>query len=380
MKVLIAPDSFKGSNSSIAVAARIETGIKKVFPDAEIVKIPIADGGEGTVEALVHGAGGKYFTATVTGPMGEPVDAAYGILDNGIAVIEMAACSGLPLVAEEKRNPLMATSYGVGELIRAALDQGCKKIVVGLGGSATNDGGAGMAQALGVSFRDSGGNELEQGGGALARLAVIHTAGLDPRIANTEITIASDVSSPLCGPKGASSVFGPQKGANAEMVRQLDRALVNLASVVKEQLGVNLAKTPGTGAAGGLGYGLIAFCGAHMKAGIETVMDSVEIDKHLIGCDFVITGEGKIDSQAVLGKVPVGVAQRAKKYNLPVLAIVGDIGDGAEAVYAYGVDSIMSTVNRAMPLSEAIANGGTLLEEAAERAMRMIKIGMSVAK
>lgn len=380
MKILIAPDSFKGSNSSIAVATRIEKGIRRVIPDAEVIKIPIADGGEGTVEALVNGAGGEYHIAPVVGPMGGDVDATYGILRSGVAVIEMAAASGLPLVPGDKRNPLRATTYGVGQLMKAAMDKGAKSIVVGLGGSATNDGGAGMAQALGVSLKDKDGRELDWGGGPLSGLATVDISGIDPRIGEITITIASDVSSPLCGPKGASHVFGPQKGADEEMVAQLDQNLAHFAAVVKEQLGVDCAETAGAGAAGGLGYGLLAFCGAKVKPGIETVLDSVEIDRYLPDCDLVITGEGKIDGQSVFGKVPVGVAGRVKKFGLPVLCIVGDIGDGAEAVYAYGVDSIMSTVNKAMPLSEAIGRGGELLEEAAERAMRIVKIGMDIGK
>lgn len=375
MKILIAPDSFKGSNSSIAVAARIEKGIRKVFEDAEITKIPIADGGEGTVEALITGAGGQYHIQKVVGPVAEDVVATYGILDNGVAVIEMAASSGLPLVPTDKRDPMRATTFGVGQLIKAALDQGCTSIMVGLGGSATNDSGAGMAQALGVSFKDEDGRELPYGGGPLEGLATIDITGLDPRLEHTDITIASDVNSPLCGPRGASQVFGPQKGASVNQVLQLDANLARLAETVKAQLGLDLADMPGAGAAGGLGYGLMVFAGAQVKPGIETVLDSVEIDRHMQASDLVITGEGKIDGQSVFGKVPVGVAKRAKKYGKPVLAIVGDIGSGAEAVYAYGVDSIMSTVNRAMPLSDAIGRSGELLEEAAERAMRMIQIG-----
>jgi glycerate kinase len=378
MKILIAPDSFKGSNSSVAVANRIEAGAKRVFPSAEIVKIPIADGGEGTVEALVLGAGGEFHQAIVTGPMGKPVTATYGILSNGTGVIEMAAASGLPLVPENERNPLNATTFGVGELMLEVLDRGCASIVIGLGGSATNDGGVGMAQALGVSFKDKSGRELELGASRIAQLATVDASGMSAKISGASIVIASDVNSPLCGPKGASHVFGPQKGADVDMVKELDSALAHLADTVKAQLGIDIANTPGAGAAGGLGYGLMAFCGAKMKPGIETVMDSVGMDERLEGCDIVITGEGKIDGQSVFGKVPVGVAQRAKKYGVPVLAIVGGIGDGAEAVYDHGVDSIMSSVNNAMPLSEAIANGDALLEEAAERAMRIVKIGMEI--
>ena len=380
MKIVIAPDSFKGSNSSIMVANRIEKGIRQVFPDAEVIKIPIADGGEGTVEALVAGAGGEIFKATVTGPMGETREAEYGILANGKAAIEMAASSGLPLVAEDMRNPLKATTYGVGQLIKAVIEKGCKEIVLGLGGSATNDGGIGMAQALGVSFKDKDGSELGFGGGELDKLASVDVSGLDPRIKDISIVIASDVNSPLCGEKGASAIFGPQKGADPEMVKLLDSNLAHYADVVKKQLGIDNLNAPGAGAAGGLGYALITFMGAAMNSGIETMLDSVGVDKYLVDCDLVITGEGKIDGQSAFGKVPVGVAQRVKKFGIPVLAIVGDIGDGAENVYEYGIDSIMSTVNKAMPLSEAIGRSGELLEEAAVRAMRMIKIGYSIKK
>ncbi|MDR2931875.1 MAG: glycerate kinase [Oscillospiraceae bacterium] len=380
MKIVIAPDSYKGSNTSIMVANRIEKGIRVVFADAEIVKIPIADGGEGTVEALVAGAGGTVYKTAVVGPMGEKREAEYGILDSGMAAIEMAASSGLPLVPEEKRNPLIATTYGVGQLIKTVLDKGCKEIVLGIGGSATNDGGMGMAQALGVSFKDSDGNELGYGGGALAKLSSIDVSGLDPRVKDAKITIASDVNNPLCGPTGAAAIFGPQKGADAPMIKVLDQNLAHYAKIVREQLGVDHAETPGAGAAGGLGFGLLVFLGAVLNSGIETMLDSVNIDQALDGCDLVITGEGKIDGQSAFGKVPVGVAQRVKKYGIPVLAIVGDIGDGAEAVYQYGIDSIMSTVNKAMPLKEAIAHSGDLLEEATVRAMRMIKIGLDIAR
>ena len=378
MKIVIAPDSFKGSNSSMAVATRIETGIRRVFPEVEIVKIPIADGGEGTVEALVAGAGGRIYTADVKGPMGEDCKAEYAILTNGTAALEMAASSGLPMVAQGKRNPLVATTYGVGQMIIAAIERGATDIVIGLGGSATNDGGIGMAQALGVSFKDANGNELGFGGGPIAKLASIDVSGLDERIKNVKITIASDVNNPLCGPKGASAIFGPQKGADPEMVKLLDKNLAHYAEIVKQQLGIDQINTPGAGAAGGLGFGLLVFCGARLNSGIETMLDAVRFEEKLENCDIVVTGEGKIDGQSAFGKVPVGVAGRARRLGIPVLAIVGDIGDGAEAVYDFGIDSIMSTVNRAMPLSEAIARGGELLEEGAERAMRMIKIGMKV--
>ncbi|MGE4282386.1 MAG: glycerate kinase [Clostridia bacterium] len=378
MKIIIAPDSFKGSNTTIAVANTIERGIRKVVPDVEVIKIPIADGGEGTVDALVLGAGGQFKEIDVVGPLGTKVRAKYGILDNGTAVIEMAAASGLPLVPEDKKNPLITNTYGTGELIKVALDDGCKSIVIGIGGSATNDGGIGMAQALGVSFKDKNGNELGYGGGQLDKLASIDTSNIDSRIKETEVIVACDVSNPLCGEKGASAIYGPQKGATPDLVKQLDDNLRHYAGIIKEQLGKDIIDVPGTGAAGGLGAGLIVFCDAHLKSGIETVLDVVDIDKHLPTTDFVITGEGRIDGQSIFGKVPVGVGQRVKKYNLPVLAIVGDIGDGASAVYDYGVDGIMSTVNKAMPLSEAMGRSTELMEDAAERVMRIIKIGMTI--
>ena len=378
MKILIAPDSFKGSNSSIEVASHIEIGIRRVFPEAETVKIPIADGGEGTVEALVFGGGGAFHTAEVTGPMGKPVTATYGVLPGGTGVIEIAAASGLPLVAEDERNPMLTTTFGVGELILEVLNRGCTNIVIGLGGSATNDGGVGMAQALGVSFKDKNGVELELGASGIAELATVDVSAMNPKVAKASIVIASDVNSPLCGPSGASAIFGPQKGADEDMVIELDSALGHLANTVKAQLGVDMADISGAGAAGGLGYGLMAFCGAKMKTGIETIMDSVEINRHLSFCDLVITGEGRIDGQSVFGKVPVGVAKRAKKYGLPVLAITGGIGSGAEAVYEHGVDSIISIVSEPMTLGKAISKSEALLEETAERAMRLLKIGMNI--
>jgi glycerate kinase len=360
------------------VAKRIEDGIKKVFPDATTVKLPVADGGEGTVEALVAATGGRLCTATVTGPLGVPVAATYGVLPDGTGVIEMAAASGLTLVPENERNPMKATTLGVGELMLEAVSRGCKSLLLGLGGSATNDGGTGMAQALGVSFKDAAGKELEPGAGGLKRLAAVDMSGISPKLSGVEIVIASDVNSPLCGPSGASLVFGPQKGADEYMAEELDSALAHLAGIIKAQLGADFANAPGAGAAGGLGYALMAFCGAKMKAGIETVMDAVGFDKHLEGCDLVITGEGRIDAQSAFGKVPVGIAGRAKRRGVPAIAITGGIGEGAQAVYSHGIDSIMCTVNAAMPLAEAVSRSGELLEDAAARAMRMIKIGINI--
>lgn len=378
MKIVIAPDSYKGSNTAIKVASQIEKGVLKVFPDAQTIKIPIADGGEGTVDALIESSGGTFKKAVVCGPLGEKVEAVYGILPDKTAVIEMAAASGLPLVPKHMRNPLVTTSYGTGQLIKAALDEGCKKIIIGLGGSATNDGGIGLAQALGVSFSDKGGNELSLGGGELSKLCCIDDTKIDARLSKCEITLACDVKNLLCGEKGAAAVYGPQKGATLEMVKILDKGLSVFADRIFEKYGIQVKEIEGMGAAGGLGVALVVFCGAKIKSGIETVLDAVNIDEKLKNCDLVITGEGRIDGQSIYGKVPVGVAAAAKRFDIPVLAIVGDIGVNASAVYDYGIDSIMSNVNRAMPLAEAIAESSELLVDAAERAMRMIKIGMNI--
>jgi glycerate kinase len=375
MKIIVAPDSFKGSRSSIEVADLIEKGIRNVYPDAEIVKIPIADGGEGTVDAAVSGADGEYREMKVRGPLGDPVKAKYGILKGGRAVIEMAAASGLPLVPENKRNPLFTTTYGTGELIESALEEGCREFLLGIGGSATTDAGMGMAQALGYSFKDKDGNELGDGGGELAKLVEIDSSGADPRVAESRFTVASDVNNPLYGKEGAAYIYGPQKGATPEMVKELDANLRLFAKVVEKTLGRDISQIPGAGAAGGLGAGLIVFCGAELKSGIQAVLDIVGFDNHIESTDLVITGEGAIDGQSTYGKVPVGIAQRVQKHDIPVLAIVGNIGPGAENVYNFGIHGIMSTVNKAMPLSEAMANSAALLEEAAERVMRIIGIG-----
>ena len=372
MRILVAPDSFKGSADAVSVANLIEKGIRKVFPGAEVTKIPIADGGEGTVEAVVLGGGGELREVPITGPLGEKRTARFGLLSGNRGVIEMAAASGLPLVPPDRRDPRVTTTYGTGELIRAALDAGCREFMVGIGGSATNDAGMGMAQALGYVFRDSSGSVLGFGGGEMEKLAVIDTSDRDSRLDKCEITVACDVDNPLFGEHGAAHVYGPQKGATPEIVEELDRGLKHFADVVREQMGRDISAEPGSGAAGGLGAGLMVFCGARLKSGINSIMDILRFDDRLNGIDLVITGEGEIDRQSAYGKVPVGISRRAKAKNIPVLAIVGGIGDGAEAVYAEGINSIVSTVCRAMSLEEAMANTPRLLEEAAERAMRII--------
>lgn len=378
MKILIASDSFKGSNSSLEVAEAIEEGICRVFPDAEVEKVPIADGGEGTVEALVQANEGEVVHLTVGGPLGDPVDSFYGIVDEGTAVIEMAAASGLDLVPEEKRDVRRASTYGTGQLILHALEQGAEEIILAIGGSATNDGGTGMAAALGYKFLDAAGRELPPGGAGLKDLDRIDGSGVDPRVQQAQFRVACDVNNPLTGERGASAVYGPQKGASPQDVKDLDAALQRLAEVVEAQFNIVADETPGAGAAGGLGYGLMVFCGASLEKGIDIVLDAVNFDERLEHKDLVITGEGKIDGQTAYGKLPVGVAYRAKQKGVPVLVIAGDIGDGIEAVYDRGIDAVMSTVNRAMSLKEAMGNSRELLIDGAERAMRMIRLGMDL--
>lgn len=374
MKIVIACDSYKGSCSTLEAASAIEKGIKNVYGNANVVKIPVADGGEGTVDSLVIGMGGTYEAVKVKDPLGEEIEARYGILNRNIAVIEMAAASGLPLVEAGRRNPMLTTTYGTGQLIKAAMDRGCKRIYIGIGGSATNDGGAGMAKALGVSFRDKNGNELALGGGSLNTLEYIDMSGIDPRLKETEIIVMSDVTNPLCGITGASYVYGPQKGATSEMVELLDNNLCHYGRVIEKQLGLDIMNLPGAGAAGGLGAGLMAFCRGELYSGIEKILDLTNIDEHLKDADLVITGEGRIDSQSIYGKVPVGVAKRASKYDVPVVAIVGSIGDGAKAVYSYGIAAIMDIVNKPMALSEAMENAPALIEQAAETLMRIVRV------
>ena len=375
MRIIIAPDSFKGSNTSLAVAEAIERGIKQALPEAEVFKIPIADGGEGTVDAVVFGGGGEYRKITATGPLGAETEATYGILGEGRAVIEMAAASGLPLVPRDMRNPLHTTTRGTGELIRDALDQGCREILIGIGGSATNDCGVGMAQELGYSFKDASGREIGPGGGEIGKVGSIDTSRADPRLSECTFVVACDVKNPLTGPEGASEVYGPQKGATPEMIKQLDGNLGHLAGIIREQLNKEVEDLPGAGAAGGLGAGLVAFCSAGLRSGIDAVLDIVRFEQQIEKADLIVTGEGRMDGSTAYGKVPVGIASRVRQSGIPVLAIVGDIGNGAGKVYDYGIQGIMSTMNRAMPLEEALSQSTEMLEDAAERVFRIILIG-----
>ncbi len=374
MKIVIAPDSFKESLTALEAANAAEEGFKKVFPCAEIVKLPMADGGEGLVHSLVSSLFGKIIPQEVTGPLGKKVEAFFGLIHNGkTAVIEMAAAAGLHLVPRSERNPLLTTTYGVGELILAALDQGVERIIVGLGGSATNDGGAGLAQALGVRILDENGNEIEFGGGGLSAVSSIDLAGLDPRLSQITIEAACDVTNPLLGPEGASAVFGPQKGATPEMVGLLDRNLGRFADVIEQYLGKDVRNVPGAGAAGGLGAGLLAFLSCRLRKGVEIVIEATGLEKQVQDADLLITGEGKIDSQTVYGKTPAGVAAVGKKYDVPVVALAGTLGAGFETVYDHGIDAVFSIVPGVVTLEEALQNAYSNMVHASENIARLMK-------
>ncbi|MEH7442104.1 glycerate kinase [Bacillus sp. JJ1122] len=375
MKIVIAPDSFKESLTALEVAQAIEKGMKKVLPGADFIKVPMADGGEGTVQSLVDATGGRIISKTVTGPLGEPVEAFFGLSgDEKTAVIEMAAASGLHLVPAEKRNPLITTTRGTGELIAAALDFGIEQIIIGIGGSATNDGGSGMANALGIKLLDSEGNEIGDGGGALGDIAAIDMSNIDSRLASVSIEVACDVDNPLTGPKGASSIFGPQKGANPEMVRLLDENLIHYAQMILRDVGKDIDKIAGAGAAGGLGGGLMAFLSAELKRGVDIVLEATALEDQLKDADFVLTGEGKIDGQTIFGKTPIGVAKTAKKYNIPVIAIAGNVGYDSHVVHEHGIDSVFSIVPGIIPLTDAFENASVYVERLASNLASVINL------
>ena len=377
MKFVIAPDSFKNCMTAAQAAGAIRRGVERVFPDAEFEMVPMADGGEGTVRSLVDATGGELRSADVIDPLGRPAVAEYGMLGDGAtAVIEMAAASGIHFVDETTRNPLVATTYGTGQLIVRALDDGARTIILGVGGSATNDGGAGMAEALGVRFLAADGEPIARGGGALDRLATIDMSGIDPRIAETRILIACDVTNPLIGPTGASAVFGPQKGATPEMVELLDRNLAHYADVIESQLGVAVAHTPGAGGAGGLGAGLLAFTNSTMRSGVTIVADTVRLAERSAGADYCFTGEGGIDFQTQYGKTPMGVA-RAVHEGAPdavVVAFAGYVGEGIDQLYDLGIDAVFGIVPGATTLERALADGEANLERAAENTARLIRL------
>ncbi|WOD65870.1 glycerate kinase (plasmid) [Niallia taxi] len=366
MKIVLAPDSFKESLSALQVAESIERGFKQVLPNAEYVKVPMADGGEGTVQSLVDATGGRIIKKTVTGPLGEAAEAFFGILGNEkTAVIEMAAASGLHLVPATKRNPLLTTTRGTGEMIAAALDYNVNHIIIGIGGSATNEGGAGMARALGTRFLNSDGQEIGEGGGALSDLAAIDLSRLDSRLADVKIEVACDVDNPLIGPKGASAIYGPQKGATPVIVNQLDENLAHYAAIIEKDLGVKIADVPGAGAAGGLGGGLLAFMQAKLSRGVDIVMEAAKLSDIIAGADLVITGEGKIDGQTIFGKTPIGVAKTAKKHGVPVIGIAGNVASDSDVVHEYGIDAIFSIVPGAVSLQEAFLHADEFVERTA---------------
>ena len=349
------------------------------LPQADTVVVPVADGGDGTLETLVEGSGGSIRTAKVTGPLGEHREALWGAMGDGVtAVVEMARTSGLALVPLDARDPLNSTTFGLGEAIAAALDEGFRRFIVGIGGSATNDAGAGMGQALGVSLSDSSGTEIAPGGAALAQLRGVDLSGLDSRAAESTFMVACDVTNPLTGPEGASAIYGPQKGATPEMVAQLDSALGNFAEVVRRDLGIDVEHLQGSGAAGGLGGGMVAFLNAELRAGVDIIMDIVNIDEHLQGADLVITGEGELDYQTLYNKAPIGVAQRAQAMGLPVVSIAGTLGDRFELVYDHGIDGALSITTGPMTLDYASEHAAELITQATERMLRLMKTGARV--
>ncbi|RFP17661.1 glycerate kinase [Duganella sp. BJB488] len=376
MKIVIAPDSFKESLTAMAVANEIEAGFREFFPDAQYVKLPVADGGEGTVQAMIDASGGRRVALKVSGPLGEPVDAFYGLMGDGAtAVIEMAAASGLELVPAARRDPLRTSSFGTGELIRDALDAGARRFVLGVGGSATNDGGAGMVQALGGRLLDEAGNELPPGGGALDRLRHIDLSGLDARIKDSVFDIACDVSNPLVGPQGASHIFGPQKGATPAMVEQLDANLRHYADVIARELGQQVADVPGAGAGGGIGAAMLVFLGGRLRPGSEIVTAAVGLDAAVADADLVITGEGRIDSQSIHGKTPIGVARVAQRHGKPVIAIAGSLAPGAAIVHQHGIQAVFGAVSRPCTVEQALAEAAWNVRSAARNIAAVLSLG-----
>ena len=379
MKIVIAPDSYKESLSAIDVATAIERGFSEVFPAAQYVKLPVADGGEGTVEAMVAATHGRIVSVNVMGPLGKQVEGFYGISgDEQSAFIEMAAASGLERVPAALRDPLITTSWGTGELIRHALDAGVKHIIIGIGGSATNDGGAGMVQALGAKLLNAQGESLGQGGGELETLAKIDVSELDSRLKACRIEVACDVTNPLTGDEGASAIFGPQKGATPAMIARLDAALAHYAKIIQRDLDIEVLKLAGGGAAGGMGAGLYAFCGAELRRGIEIVTDALHLDEHVADADLVITGEGRIDSQTINGKVPVGVAKVAKRYNKPVIGIAGSLTADVGVVHEHGIDAVFSVIYTVCTLEDALANAGENVRLTARNVAAVLKAGQSL--
>lgn len=374
MKFVLAPDSFKESMTAREAGLAMERGIKKIFPEAICTLIPMADGGEGTVQSLIDAMNGELVYTRVTNPLGRLIEAPYGFIeDKKMAIIEMASASGIQLIRPEERNPLVTTSYGTGEVIKDALDRGAKRFIIGLGGSATNDGGAGLLQALGARFLDKNGLELAYGGGALKELHHIDLSHFDKRITDAYFEIASDVTNPLIGEKGASRIFGPQKGATEVMAAQLDEALAHYAAIVKETTGKDVAMTEGAGAAGGLGAAFLAFFPSNMQRGVDIVLKLTEFADKLEGADYVFTGEGSIDGQTVFGKTPYGVAKAAQARNIPVIGFAGRVEREAEVLYQHGFQAIFCILSGVTDIESALKNGAANLESTAETVCRMIK-------
>lgn len=379
LRILVAPQSFKGSLDAVGVASAIARGLRRVWPDAVVDELPLADGGEGTVRALVRSTGGVLRQAMVHDPLGREIGAEWGLLGDGTtAVVEMAAASGLPLLLESERDPRVTSTRGTGELILEAAQSGAHRIVIGIGGSATNDGGAGMARAFGYRFLDDTGRDLAEGGAALARLH--HLEGqTDPRLVRPAIEVACDVTNPLLGQRGASAVYGPQKGATPEMVNELDAALTRFADVVEGSIGRPVRDVPGAGAAGGLGAGLLAFLDARLRSGAEIVLEAARFSERVRAADLVITGEGRVDSQSAYGKLTQAVAEAARRADVPVVAIAGGTADGYEGLYEAGLGALEVITDRPMTLGDAMAQAETLIETAAERLARSIAVGRRLA-
>jgi glycerate kinase len=375
-KIVIAPDSFKESLSAKQVAHEIAQAIAAIMPHVQTVQVPMADGGEGTLEALIDATGGQFHRTTVRGPLGDAVDAQWGMLGDGrTAVIEMAAASGLALLPIERRNPLLTSTEGTGDLIKAALDAGARRFILAIGGSATNDGGTGMLRALGTRFLDAQGEPIAQGGGALAQLARIDLSDFDARLLECEFEVACDVDNPLTGERGSSAIFGPQKGATPDMVQALDAALGNYAQIIREQLDKDVEPVPGAGAAGGMGAAALAFLGnCRLRRGVDIVLDATGLAQHLGDADLVITGEGRLDGQTIFGKTPIGVAQLAKKHGLPVIGIGGCLREDVHEVYEHGIDAVFSCVHKAMDLPEALAGAQSNLARVARNVAAVIRL------
>jgi glycerate kinase len=380
VKIVIAPDSFKESLSAEEAARAMAEGVRAAQAGAEIVCVPVADGGEGTVRALVAATGGRLERSTVTGPLGEPVEAAWGRLGEGDeAVIEMAAASGLPLVPPDQRDPTKTTTFGTGELIAAALDRDVRRILLGIGGSATVDGGAGMAQALGVQLLDASGSPVGRGGGALDVLDRVDLSTLDPRLKAVRIDVACDADNPLLGPHGAARVYAPQKGATPEMVSRLESSLTRFADIVERDTGRSVRDVPGAGAAGGLGAGLMAFLGAELRPGVDLVLAAARLEEKLVGADLVLVGEGRMDRQTAYGKAPVGVARVAAQHGIPAVAIVGSLGDGYEAVHAEGVSACFPISDGPISVAEAMDRAAELVCRATAEAVRLFVAGRNTS-